>query len=341
MQERDQSIDILRGFAIFTMIAANMAAHSLVEPHSFFFRLYGSFAAPMFIFLAGMMVSFTSLSKLRNFGYYLKRSITILLIAACMDFFLWKVLPFSTFDVLYVIALSLPLIYFFNKLRVGFRLTLVLVILLVTPLLQYHFGYQPYPLEIYYDDPASIAQLSELNISKQLFIDGWFPIFPWLGISFFGAFIGTLKIKLAEKQLNQILRIVGFGLVLIGSIIWYLQSPILLTRAGYSELFYPPTLGYLFSFLGAILLLLSVSSRFEELKALWFLKVLGKSSLLNYVMHTIIIVFVFNQFDSFSTIPFLGLYLLHTLVLIGLCTLTQKITKGKKLPFLLRIILGG
>lgn len=49
MVMRDKTIDILRGLAIFTMIAANISPYVLIEPHPFWFRLYGSFAAPLFI----------------------------------------------------------------------------------------------------------------------------------------------------------------------------------------------------------------------------------------------------------------------------------------------------
>ena len=49
--DRDIAIDIVRGLAIFTMVAANMAAYVLAEPHPFGLRLYGTFAAPLFLSL--------------------------------------------------------------------------------------------------------------------------------------------------------------------------------------------------------------------------------------------------------------------------------------------------
>ena len=54
---RESQIDILRGVAIVTMIAANMAPYLLQKPHSIYVRLYGTFAAPLFILLSGMMVT--------------------------------------------------------------------------------------------------------------------------------------------------------------------------------------------------------------------------------------------------------------------------------------------
>ena len=53
---RDDVIDLLRGFAVVTMIAANLSAKALAEPHPLWFRCFGSFAAPLFVLLAGMMI---------------------------------------------------------------------------------------------------------------------------------------------------------------------------------------------------------------------------------------------------------------------------------------------
>ena len=47
------AIDLLRGLAIVMMVAANAAAVILRGPHPFGFRLFGSFAAPIFVTLAG------------------------------------------------------------------------------------------------------------------------------------------------------------------------------------------------------------------------------------------------------------------------------------------------
>jgi uncharacterized membrane protein len=57
---RNIAIDAIRGLAIFTMVGANMAASVAAHPHPCGLRLYGSFAAPLFILLSGMMVALTS-----------------------------------------------------------------------------------------------------------------------------------------------------------------------------------------------------------------------------------------------------------------------------------------
>src|SRR5688572_28034394 len=98
------------------MIAANMAPYSYEEPDPLAFHLYGSLAAPMFIFLAGMMVSYTATIKAHPIQYYLKRAAATMLVPALIDSCIWDILPLVTFDVLYMIGLAMPLIFLFNKL---------------------------------------------------------------------------------------------------------------------------------------------------------------------------------------------------------------------------------
>jgi fucose 4-O-acetylase-like acetyltransferase len=55
-RKRDVSVDALRGVAVFTMIASNLAAEVMSGSHPLLLRLFGSFAAPFFITISGMMV---------------------------------------------------------------------------------------------------------------------------------------------------------------------------------------------------------------------------------------------------------------------------------------------
>ena len=54
---RDLSVDLLRGLAIAVMVAANLVPFLLVPPAPFWLRVIASVAAPLFIFLSGMMVA--------------------------------------------------------------------------------------------------------------------------------------------------------------------------------------------------------------------------------------------------------------------------------------------
>src|SRR5215813_7252165 len=94
---RDPSIDVLRGLAILTMVEANMAPYSLEAPHPMLLRAIGTFAAPTFVFLAGLMVSTSR--RPAKMSHALRRSALILGVAAAIDVACWHIAPFEGFDV--------------------------------------------------------------------------------------------------------------------------------------------------------------------------------------------------------------------------------------------------
>ncbi len=341
MKQRDNTIDILRGLAIFTMVAANMSADNYADPHPYWFRIFGSFAAPTFVFLAGLMVSYTSFHKAHPFGYYLKRGIAIICIAACIDMLLWGAVPFSTFDVLYIIGLSLPIGKLFYSLNKVVQFSIIAILFALTPILQSKFGYIEAPVE-----PELKLFMSNgfqgAIVWKQFLIDGWFPLFPWLGVSMLGMLVGKYRCETEIKKANGTYAIVGAIVFIAGIVSWIIINPKLMEREGYSELFYAPTLMFFMAFLGGIILLLGTIYSVRENKILKVLCVFGRSSLLMYILHTTFDVFVFQKFFGKQTLlPFAGLYFCHLIVLWTIAYSVQKITKGKKLPFILTLILGG
>jgi uncharacterized membrane protein len=104
--ERDATIDILRGIAVFTMVAANLAGNILEQPHPLLFRLYGTFAAPMFIMLAGMMVAVTARNRNHNLHYYLVRGGLVVLIGILVDLLIWQNYPIVSQETQYIHMIS-------------------------------------------------------------------------------------------------------------------------------------------------------------------------------------------------------------------------------------------
>jgi len=286
-------------------------------------------------------VSFTTFYKTYPLSYFLKRGIAIICIAACIDMLCWGAVPFVTYDVLYVIGLSLPIGKLFSDLNKYTQILILIALFSVAPVLQHVFGYIESPVE-----PA-LKEFSEKGYAgaivwKQFIVDGWFPIFPWLGVSLLGTFIGRIRCALPIEKANALFGFSGMILMIIGIVSWVIVNPKLMEREGYSELFYPPTLMYFATFLGGILLLLAVLYNIRGNKLLWFLTVFGKSSLLMYILHTTFNSYVFNVFFGTYTFPeFAGLVMLHLLVLWLIAFIVQKLKKDKKLPMLASIILGG
>jgi uncharacterized membrane protein len=343
LKTRDHSIDILRGIAIFAMIAANMAAYNYAEPHSFLFRIYGSLAAPIFVFLAGLMVPYTCITRNYRFSYFLKRGLSILIIAALIDFFLWQLIPFVTFDVLYMIGFSLPLAFLLTKMNKWINFVLCLLIFALTPFMQSLLGYAELPTELKTGSENIIAQYKSNPILNHFLVDGWFPLFPWLGMALLGNFVGRLRIEQGAEKMFRPFLLSGCILFVAGIVTWKITSPNLIVREGYSELFYPPTLAYFATFTGGILFLLAVLYRLRNFTPLHFFAVYGKSSLLMYILHTIFIVIFFTKYISASDFfVFLQVYLWHAFLLWWIALFIQLMkAQINRLPFLLRFILGG
>jgi uncharacterized membrane protein len=296
MRQRSHAIDALRGAAIVTMFAANLAGPCLKAPHPMWLRVYGSFAAPTFVLLAGMMTSLSS--QPAPLHRLLKRSALLLLLAAGIDLLCWGIAPFESFDVLYLLGLALPLAGLCSRLPLGVHLLLATAIIAVTPWLHRAIGYGPLlPDHLAYPWPAW----------RRLLVDGWFPLFPWLGLALLGGVMGRLG-PLSSARRPWLVPL-GSGLLALGAITWWLAPPAIVTRAGYSELFYPPSPQYLAVALGSVLLMLALFDKLERRFSLSWLVVLGRSSLLLYVAHVALIAFVLDEWFGGQTLPaFLALY---------------------------------
>jgi uncharacterized membrane protein len=342
-KRREPCIDIVRGLAVFCMIAANLAGSILQEPHPFLFRFYGTFAASTFILLSGVMVGFNQNKAQHDLKYYLTRAALILSVASAIDIFIWQQCPFMSFDVLYLIGAALPLAYLASKLPGPARWTVTSFFFLLVPLFQYYFGYQlndiDHPLHQY---PMLSLFRHSTSIAKRFFIDGWFPLFPWAGFSLLGMNLGSLWKKHGEAFFSALKRY-SLPILLIGIAVWMNSPGPLYTRAGYSELFYPPTLGYCLTAIGVALTVMSLvqKSQYSNLWKPW--QYLGQCSLLIYILHYAIIRFVFEAAWPHVPFPtFIVLYALFAISLIGVAYgIHQWKTHYPPQQFLLKFLLGG
>ena len=343
ISNRDRTIDILRGLAIFTMVAANMAPDMLAEPHPLWFRFYGSFAAPLFILISGMMVAFTSQTRYHDLKYFSVRGILILFVGVLFDI-MWKYIPFMTVDVLYLIGISLPLAYLFLSLNTFSQWLIVIFIFLVTPLFQKILGYTDYPTELYlWGEPTVIVE-NQTNVLNHWLVDGWFPIFPWLGFSLLG--VNFAKIRWKSQSNNpfskKLILITGIGIFAVGCIIWYFYPGKLLTRAGYSELFYPPTIGYVITAIGLILILFFIADWKSQVIIYRPLQAIGESPLFMYILHLALIEWIIAPVWSEENIRtfFLVYIALSAFLILTAYGLRFLKAKWKDRPFLIRVLLG-
>jgi uncharacterized membrane protein len=303
---RDVTLDILRGFAILVMIPGNMAAYVLAEPYPVWWRIYavfGSFVPALFILLAGMMVVYTTRHRSYQLSHFLYRAFFLVVAGAILDILIWQTWPFLSIEVLYLIGLSLPICHDFQKLSTHWRWLTVATIFLLTPVLQHFMGYTPSPLQLsIFQSPQ---QLNPLTIAQHWLIDGWFPIFPWLGFALLGVNLGCLRLNHPNYNKAHATAI-GFILLVIGSVIWWQSNTPSYIRNGFTELIYPPSLGYIITNLGMIALYFVVVDSHLNWRGFNPLRIFGHSALLVYLLHFFCISYLIApQWQNESTEVFL------------------------------------
>ena len=283
-------VDTLRGLAIVLMVPANLAPY-LSEPHSIWFRILGSFAAPTFIMLSAGMIVLRG--DKHSFSYYLTRGAIVTGVGVLLDTLLWGILPFTSFDVLYPIGLSMPLLYLLRRADARELLYISIIIILGTYVLQALFGYHAEALEVYFEE---IALPTPGRLLQSWFIDGWFPVFPWLGYAFIGAlFFRTLfaegtGVSHHFLTLGALLTAAGFALLFlpIPFIRNLADGSILESRGGYSEIFYPPTFAYIFTSIGIVVLSSAVLRRMHFKPTHAVLGFFGRYSMMVYILHQVL-----------------------------------------------------
>jgi uncharacterized membrane protein len=326
------------------MIATNLSASLLAEPHPFGFRLYGTFAASTFVCIAGMMVVLTTQRNSYTLKHFLIRGVLIILIGVLVDIGVWSILPFQSFDVLYLIGLSIPITYLVQKGANITRWTIILAIFTLTPILENTFGYIAYPVELPIYKGAQFFQ-NITSYLKQFLIDGWFPVFPWLGFSLLGAEIAKIRWGKGGTQsfYSVPVFLISTGTLVTGAVVWSIFPSASYTRAGYSELFYPPSIGYCLSAVGVILYLFFVADINPKLIIFDPLRALGETALLVYILHQVVGNNLLSHFWKKNKMgKYVLIYIALTCLLILLCYGVRLYKhKKKKRWFISKFLLGG
>lgn len=351
--ERDATYDVLRGLAIITMLCANVVGYvSPVGEHPLWLRIYGSFAAPLFIALAGLSGALGVRNKGYGLGYFLKRGLLIIGTGALLiDVAIWHILPFTTYDVLYVIGLAFIALFFFQKLGLTGRAVSVLVCFGAAPVLQHYLGYTDYPSEYDLQGRLTATIARPTHIWQHWLIDGWFPVFPWIGFAFVGSLMLDIKDKLGSFR-NWRVVVASLFATVVGSIgLWQLSYATLQKERGhYDEIFYPPSFFYAVLAVGVLGLLAAAVERSASHKAFFVLHILGRASMFIYILHTALVQFlILPHFSIPGTETMTGTFG-DSMIVYGLVTLVCFLAslglyflkrKWKIQNFVLRFYLGS
>ncbi|MDD1701919.1 MAG: DUF1624 domain-containing protein [Methanoregula sp.] len=343
---RDLPVDLLRGLAIALMVGANTVPFLLSPPVPYGIRILASLAAPLFIFLSGMMVALTRNKKQYDLRYYLVRGGAVVLIGAALQVLAWGLVPFIDVDVLYLIGISLPLAYLLLGVRPWIRRAIIIAILCAAPVLGFVFGYAPLPAEIPLAQAASgLGSLDLPSLLSYWFIDGWFPVFPWLAIALLGAELGTIRWKGdgITSFVTGKFAAVGLGLVGTGIALWLLFPSPQLIRNGYVEIFYPPVPGFCLAVTGIILLLFILADLVAQNRLPDPLRAMGECSLAIYILHSVIIAWCIAPSGFHVPLP---QFLLCCLVFISgmiLFAYFLRHVRGSSVPrlFIVKLLIGG
>ncbi|MSQ33465.1 MAG: DUF1624 domain-containing protein [Dehalococcoidia bacterium] len=353
LTERVKALDSLRGFAIASMVLLNLSAVLLNGLPPLPLRLVGSLAAaPVFVALSGFMVALTA--PRHGFLYFLaNRGLWILAVGAFVDLVVWRLYPFMSVEVLYLVGVSIPLAYLALKLGRWQRIGLIAALVGLGWLLRRLVGYSEFPLEYYIwgQQVFSLNAPPRLGALQHWLVDGWFPLFPWLAFAVLGAHLGE---SFRERQRAAFLGeplLLGAALTISGAIAYAVAPPNSLPRGVWSELFYPPTVQFTILAMGVSTLLILIFLRWGGLRPasllLRPLSVLGQASLGLYFLHLALIVYVGLRLTGGWSQLTLGQYALAYLALmLSLLALAQayaflRARQGRLLSVGLRAGVGG
>jgi hypothetical protein len=291
-ENRDISIDGLRGFAILCMFYAHLIPHFSERGEALFVweRVISSIAAPLFLFLVGY-----NFNKTQKFRRVFKRSLVILFVACSLDVVVWHIFPFYSFDVLYLIGISLIFMYLirnFSKLKL---LLLLFIIIIISISIQF-LGYYSITLdEPYFNESYHLSQ-----IVYNFFINGWFPFFPWIVFPLLGFLSKSISL---EFSFLKVISAILFSLLLLS--IFFVDFN---WRPFAVEIFYPASWFYLL-FAFAYLFFIWIYRGFFSNRYLYFLINLGKSSLFLYIFHLTVYSFIADHLILYLNNRFLWFFL--------------------------------
>ena len=342
-QERNIWIDFIRSIAIIIMIIANSAAVIGNKEYSYFFRIICSLAAPLFVLLSG--ISFSVSSKYPSSSDTKTKSAFYLLITATfIDLFIWQIPPFNTFDVLYIIAFGIFLNIFLKHKTLLYVLSFIIFSIGIAVYLQVVLPYRFHMQEISLNNILQVNKSDYIISSiRNMFVDGWFPIFPWICLPL----IGTLIVKYQHFFQSYKLYTYVFSLIIFFVSIYGLStsSTIVPLRNGYVELFYPASfLIFMLVCSGALLFFTSTFSYKISNPLISFFSMIGKYSLFIYILHIAMIHFVldvyFNSLDASSFAIVMVIFTVSLYVMIAILEFTKAKQFIQKLPFSISKIIG-
>ena len=339
LPRRLDTIDFLRGIAVFIMIIANSTPYIFNLSSYNTLRIIFSLAAPIFIFLAGYT---TQMNFENNKPEKLIRIFQVILIAVIIDIFVWRSIPFYTFDVLYLIGASKLLLFILNKyanrsIKIFILFLFIGVLIFLSKYFFYRFPLSDLNINVLYNDPYYYFKAGAI---KRFLYDGWFPIFPW--------FIIVLMGSLSYKYNNIKNRFFLFLLILTGLsalifLVFYFNMTTFIIREKYFEIWYPLYGIKLLLPIAVIFIIIGTINLYSNINFSFF-NILGQNSLFAYLLNAIFdsILDSYNL-NNYSMVNKVSIFLL-SLFTIVIVTFILNYFKSKdywkRIPFVFKFLIG-
>ena len=328
---RTRYIDSLRGMAILFMILAHTIPNDpqAFEKVNFFIRLISSLAAPLFLFLVG----FNYRPKETLDSSSIKKITLTFSFAVLIDVFLWQIIPFYSYDILYLIGFSLVILHFLKFESKLANFATLSALLIGAFIYQYlHL----YPQEVNEPNLSNYKDISLIDMFLNLCFNGWFPVFPWLIFPVLGYLYKRYKLNINELALFLICIPIFLGLAYLE----YLAPSV--KRFFSLELFYPADLLYL-GYSIAFLFIAVYSFKIIPWRELDFIQLLGRPSLFMYVFHLFFIHWTFSVLNEFLHSNILLVYFCYVIFFVITAYLIHRLKNSKIYPrnsIILGVLMG-
>lgn len=299
-------MDSLRGLAVILMVQQHLTAwlwnmkwtpfHLIFTKHQVISGIHfaGCLAAPLFLILAGAGASMMHESGKKT-PEIIKRGIAIILCGYLLNLITPNWFSPGSWYVLHTIGVSMILSPLLLRLTNSRLALLLLTTILLAALLQTWLNTA---LSQSNYDMNNISQPG--GIARLMFVEGHFPLFPWLG--FFMA--GIIAKRLANSHNHKTILYAAASCIAISIILcslyrhgyFFVTGGVLFRIFIPLRHFYPPLPVFIFFILGIALFLFFIFAKYGSLftgtcALSIMLKATGRSSLSWFIIH----VFIFNQ----------------------------------------------
>lgn len=271
MNARVRSIDVLRTIALVVMVFVHFC-----ENLAGYTPDIAGFGAPLFVFLSGASYFLWSDAKLARGSdpqdvskVSVRRGLFLFGAGFLFNVFIWLPEDVFNWDVLTFIGCALLVLNIFRRASVAICVVVSVLAVLLSPVLQHMAGYLAFWEQGHFDYDWTLS-----DVLVGFLVTGYFPLFPWLGLSLAG-YVCASRLY-ARDETDAARTRSAKRLALIGVAVAALSVILVVTRPGTlgvaaSRFFlgwdlYPPSVEYVLGTVGMAITLFAIGFQYLDLR---------------------------------------------------------------------------